>query len=109
MDFEVSLKLSDQVACLELSGDLDASSAHRFKEMIDLATAQVPKHLILMMRGLRMMPSVGFRAIICAKQRMGAAGKILLVGAQQGVLRTLMLTGFDRSVEIFPDLPDPLP
>lgn len=109
MDFEVSLQMSNQMARMELSGDLDASSAHRFKEMIDLATAQVPKHLILMMKGLRMMPSVGIRALICAKQRMGAAGKIFLVGAQQGVLRTLMLTGFDRSVEIFPELPDPLP
>jgi anti-anti-sigma factor len=106
MELEMSLKMSDQEARMELSGDLDESSAHRFKELLDLAVARAPKRLILMMSGLGLIQTKNVRALICAKQRMGTQGEILLVGTQAGVLHTLRSTGFDRSVEFLEELPE---
>lgn len=108
MGFEVSLRMSGQVAQIELSGDLDASSAPKFKEMVELAAARAPKRLVLMMRGLRYMASAGLRVLIFAKQKMGAAAEIVLVGTQAGVLQTLTLTGFHRSVVLVDEFPEPL-
>jgi len=108
MGFEVSLRMSDQQAQMELSGDLDASSAGKFKEMVELAATRAPKRLVLMMSELRYMASAGLRVLIFAKQKMGTAAEIFLVGAQEGVLQTVMLTGFDRSIVLLDELPDTL-
>lgn len=108
MGFEVSLRMSDQMAQIELSGDLDASSAPKFKEMVEIAAARAPKRLVLSVRGLRYMASAGLRVLIFTKQKLGAAAEILLVGAQEGVLQTLTLTGFHRSVVLLDELPETL-
>jgi anti-anti-sigma factor len=44
------------------------------------------------------MASAGLRVLVFAKQKLGAATEIAIVGAQPQVLETLEMTGFTDSV-----------
>jgi anti-anti-sigma factor len=106
MSFAIAFKFFEQAALIELSGELDGRSAPRFKEVVELAAARAPKRLILMMKELRYMSSAGLRVLVFAKQKLGPAVELVLVGAQGGVLQTLMLTGIHRSGVLLDQLPD---
>jgi anti-anti-sigma factor len=100
MAFNATLEISKDIAKITLSGELDASSAPLFKAEIEKAAAADPARLVLMMQDLEYMASAGLRVLIFAKQKMGAAADIYMVGPQEMVLETLQKTGFDQSVII---------
>lgn len=100
MAFNATLEISKDIAKITLSGELDASSAPLFKAEIEKAAAADPARLVLMMQDLEYMASAGLRVLIFAKQKMGAAADIYMVGTQEMVLETLQKTGFDQSVII---------
>ncbi|NJL99508.1 MAG: anti-sigma factor antagonist [Synechococcaceae cyanobacterium SM2_3_2] len=98
MAFNCTLDLVDSIAKVFLSGELDASAAGQFKAKVEEAAGEHPKKLVLMMQDLEFMASAGLRVLIFARQKMGADVDIYVVGAQEGVVDTLMKTGFNRSV-----------
>lgn len=100
MAFNATLEISKGIAKITLSGELDASSAPLFKAEIEKAAVADPARLVLMMQDLEYMASAGLRVLIFAKQKMGAAADIYMVGPQEMVLETLQKTGFDQSVII---------
>lgn len=103
MAFNATLEISKDIAKITLSGELDASSAPLFKAEIEKAAAADPARLVLMMQDLEYMASAGLRVLIFAKQKMGAAADIYMVGLQEMVLETLQKTGFAASVIIVDD------
>lgn len=100
MAFDAKLKMNDTVAMITLTGSLDASSANRFKEVIEEAAIQKPSRLVLMMADLEFLASAGLRVLIFAKQKIGAGVDIYVVGSQGPVLGTLEMSGFHHSVYI---------
>jgi anti-anti-sigma factor len=100
MAFEAQLAFTDRVARITLSGSLDASSASKFKEIIEQAAVQSPSRLVLLMENLDFLASAGLRVLIFAKQKMGASVDIYVVGSQGPVLGTLEMSGFHHSVYI---------
>jgi anti-sigma B factor antagonist len=108
MALEVSLDVLGGTALIELMGDLDASSAFRLKEMVELAATREPKRLVLVLKELRYMASAGLRVLIFAKQKLGKEVELILVGAQENVLQTLQLTGIHQSVTLLDELPESL-
>lgn len=98
MAFDATLETSNDVATITLSGELDASTAPKFKEQVEKAASQKVKRLVLMLQNLDYMSSAGLRVLIFTKQKMGADADIYVVGAQEGVLETLEKTGFDQGV-----------
>ena len=98
MAFTSSLEMKGDVGIIKLVGELDAASAPQFRTDIESAVGQGAKKLALDMADLSYMASAGLRALVFAKQKMGAQSDIYVIGAQESVKETLELTGFANSV-----------
>lgn len=98
MALTTTCAITNDVAKIHLSGELDASVAGQFKEVVEQAAAQHPQRLVLFMNELDFMASAGLRVLIFAKQKLGAGVNIYLIGCQGPVLSTLEMSGFHQSV-----------
>ena len=98
MAFDSSYTVTDGVAHVTLTGELDASSAGKFKTAIEEVSAQKPTRLVLHMKDLSFMASAGLRVLVFAKQKMGSGVDIYVVGCQPPVKSTLQMSGFHHSV-----------
>src|SRR5689334_6271975 len=98
MAFESTYTVTDGVAHATLTGELDASSAAKFRTVVEEMAAQKPKRLVLHLEGLSFMASAGLRVLVFAKQKMGTGVDIYLVGCQPPVQSTLQMSGFHHSV-----------
>lgn len=98
MAFETTLNLENGIAKITLVGEMDASVAGKFQERIQEAAAAHAQKLVLMMEGLSYMSSAGLRALVFAKQKMGAQVKIYLIATQPQVVEPIKQTGFHYSV-----------
>ena len=98
MAFSATKTMLGSVAQIELVGELDAAAAGDFRKLVDEAANEGAKRLVLLMAALEYMASAGLRALVFAKQKMGANTDIYLVGTNESVMETLELTGFHHSV-----------
>ncbi len=99
MAFDVTLEMTDKgVAKITLSGELDGSVANKFKTEIENAANQKAKRLALLMENLDYMSSAGLRVLIFAKQKMGSAVDVYVIGAQESVMETITMTGLHHSI-----------
>src|ERR1700736_5844090 len=102
MAFSCSLLIDNGIAKITLISELDAASAGDFRDKIGESASQNPRALVLFMENLDYMASAGLRTLIFAKQKMGTAVDIYVIGAQESVTETLELTGFQNSVISLP-------
>jgi anti-anti-sigma factor len=100
MAFNSAREVSGKIGKITLTGELDASAAPTFRVDIEAAAGAGVKKLVLMMAGLNYMASAGLRALVYAKQKMGADTDIYIVAAQDSIRETLELTGFQTSVVV---------
>ena len=100
MAFVSTLEITNGIAKITLSGDLDAASAPIFRADVETAVARNVRRLALLMQDLSYMASAGLRALVFAKQKMGTGVDIYVIGAQGPVLNTLTMSGFQHSVYI---------
>jgi anti-anti-sigma factor len=98
MPFSAALNMKGDVGIIKLTGELDAASAPEFRADIESAVSQGATKLALDMAELNYMASAGLRALVFAKQKMGAQSDIYVIAAQPSVKETLELTGFASSV-----------
>lgn len=98
MAFNVFSEQANGIGKVTLAGELDATSSVTFRDTISQIAATNPKRLVLMMDGLTYMASAGLRTLVFAKQKLGPAVDIYLVGTQEAVRETLEMTGFHHSV-----------
>jgi anti-anti-sigma factor len=105
MAFKVSSRVAGDVVSMTLVGELDAASAGVFKSEIDKAVGQSPRSLVLELKDLTFMASAGLRVLIYAKQKLGSSVSLYAVAPQEGIVTTLRMTGFDKSVYIVDQAP----
>ncbi len=98
MSFNISSEISNGIARITLAGELDASVAGQFRDEIERMATEKPRRLVLIMTDLDYMASAGLRALVFAKQKMGAAVDIYTIGVHDAVLETIEMTGFQHSV-----------
>ena len=94
--FTIAVTRQGDVATVTLAGEFDARAVAQFqrtwREVGDAPTVRVD------LTGLEHLSPQGARALIFAKQKMGADVDVYVVGAQAQVLETLEMTGFHHSV-----------
>ncbi|WP_327354374.1 anti-sigma factor antagonist [Streptomyces sp. NBC_01304] len=100
MSFDVRLRINDKVASIELKGELDASTAGRFHDVIDEAAQLGAIELVIRAENLTYLASAGLRSLVVARQKMGDEVRIAVVGAAEPVARTIRLAGFDHSIDL---------
>ncbi len=83
---------------IRLVGELDARSAPRFNELINVAASSDVSQLVLIADGLTYMSSAGLRCLVFAHQKMPDTVRISFIGAQAQVAETIRLVGFDHSI-----------
>ena len=86
------------VAKIKLNGKLDAGTADVFQKRIEEAAENKAQRVALLMEGLTFMASAGLRTLIFAKQKMGTAVDIYVIGAQTQIIETLEMTGLNHCV-----------
>ncbi|PTY03841.1 anti-anti-sigma factor [Opitutaceae bacterium EW11] len=97
-----SLEIGNNVAKITLAGRLDASTAQQFRDLVDQAAAKKVKAVALLLTNLEYMASAGLRVIVFARQKMGAAVKLYVVGSQPVVQETIEVSGFSQAVTLMP-------
>jgi len=90
--------MSNNVAQITLSGELDASSAPQFRTSIEEAAAQQAKRIALMVKDLEYISSAGLRVLVFARQKMGSSVDIYLIGAQNQILDPIKQSGLMHSL-----------
>jgi anti-anti-sigma factor len=106
MALEITVVVSVPVAEISLSGYLDAAVAPRFQQELETALANKPSQLVLRVRELVYMASIGIRVMLkVLKQNPGLA--VYVIAPQELVLQTLERTGMHQSLMIQDEYPAP--
>ncbi|GGL60491.1 hypothetical protein GCM10010129_00050 [Streptomyces fumigatiscleroticus] len=100
MAFDVQLRIDDKVVTIELSGELDASTAGEFHQAIGEAAGAGAVELVIRAEQLGHLSSAGLRSLVFARQKMGDGVRIAVIGASEPVARTIRLAGFDHSIDL---------
>jgi anti-anti-sigma factor len=98
--FQADLTISGDSVIIRMSGDLDASSAPGFHEILQQAAGRSPKQLCLEMHNLTYISSAGIRGLVFARQKMGDEVEVVVEGANESVAETLRMTGMEHAVTI---------
>jgi anti-anti-sigma factor len=98
--FQADLTISGDTVTIHLSGDLDASSAAGFYEILQQAAVHSPKQLCLAMHNLAYIASAGVRGLVFTRQKMGDDVEVIIEGANESVTETLRMAGMQHSITI---------
>ncbi|MBO0708811.1 MAG: STAS domain-containing protein [Candidatus Dormibacteraeota bacterium] len=103
MDLELSERLEEGHAVVELRGELDISSAASLRERLLDILADHAHSLVLDLSRLVFIDSTGLSVLVAAERRAQELGGTLsLVGPQKIVARVLRVTSLDKHFPIFP-------
>jgi anti-sigma B factor antagonist len=92
MEFEIST--AGTVTIVALKGDLDGQSAPAVQEQL-LPLIDPSCQILLDMRGVPYISSVGLRALLLLyRKTVGLGGRIVLCGLSEMLQDTMMITGF---------------
>jgi anti-anti-sigma factor len=104
MAFEITTQMNGSILEITLSGHLDATSAPRLQQELTAAPSK-PTAVVLRVGNLTYIASAGIRALIFAKQKLGAAVTLYVVAPQEQVLDTLVRTGLRNAVVVVDEYP----
>lgn len=104
---ELTARAAEDVALLELTGELDVSNAARVEDEVARLERARPPVLVLDLRGLTFMDSTGLRIVVGAHARsQQEERRLVVVRAPEQVHRIFRLTRLDEHVD-FVDEPPP--
>jgi anti-anti-sigma factor len=98
--FQADLTTTGDILTIQMSGDLDASSAPSFHEILQQAVSGSPKQLVLAMHNLTYISSAGVRGLVFARQKMGDDVEVIVEGANESVAETIRMTGMQHAITI---------
>ncbi len=94
MAIEIEIKTVEGIKVVELSGDVDASTAPEVQKQI-LPLAEPGSKILMDMKQVQYMSSAGLRMLLCMyRQTQGKEGKLVLVGLSEELQDTMSVTGF---------------
>lgn len=102
---QINIRDVDNVAVVELTGELDSNSAPQVQDTV-LPLAEQDRRIILDMSRTTFMSSAGLRILLLLyRQLSGAHGRVVLVGLSEQIKDTMSITGFLNFFKYFDTLP----
>jgi len=97
--------MSSTPAVYSPKGRIDGTNAGGAEADIKAMIEAGSTSLVLDLSGVDYMSSAGLRVVlVAAKSTRAAGGKTVIAGARPAILEILKMSGFDRVIEITPDL-----
>ena len=96
MEPKFSVVLENNIAKIELTGRLDATTAPTFQEELQKLAGQKVNNMVFYAKDLEYISSAGLRVIIFAKQKIGVEAQIYLIGAPELVLNVIKMSSLDN-------------
>jgi len=97
--------MSSTPAVYSPKGRIDGTNAGGAEADIKAMIEAGNTSLVLDLSGVDYMSSAGLRVVlVAAKSTRAAGGKTVIAGARPAILEILKMSGFDRVIEITPDL-----
>jgi anti-sigma B factor antagonist len=91
---EINVKASDQIAIVEISGDIDSKTVQQVQEQL-MAVLQYALQVILDVREVKYMSSSGLRLMLIIHRQLSSnQGSLILVGLSEEIKETMSATGF---------------
>lgn len=87
---------SGEITKVNLSGKLDALRAPQLMEELKSLIGQSVGRIVFYAQDLEYISSAGLRAIIFAKQKLGADTEVYIIGAQDTVIDVIKMSGLDN-------------
>lgn len=96
---------SETYVIMELSGEADATSSERLREVLDAEIRKQPRAVVIDLSGLRFMDSTALHVILRANRELGRHGCVLTLAApREPVAKVLRLTATDRLIPVYPSV-----
>jgi anti-anti-sigma factor len=105
MSFTARLSRHGTTALITVDGELDALTVNRFRDQVERVTEQQTDHLLLDLTRMMYLSSAGLRGLVYLRQRLPGGVRVVLVGANDAVQRTIRMVGFHYGVEFSDELP----
>lgn len=107
MSFEIDAVASGPHAVVVVKGEIDAHTAPALKERLIGLVGDGIDRLVVDLRGVAFIESVGLGVLVAARKRLRPSDKslcLVLDPAQTVVRRTFEITGLDKVFPIHPDV-----
>ena len=101
-DFTVHVRVSGRQAVIDVAGELDAASAPVLRQRLQTAIADGATRLVVDLRRVTFIESVGLGVIIAIRKRLGNADRslcLVLDLTQTSIRKVFKVTGLDH---VFP-------
>lgn len=100
--FELTEEPLNSGLVISVAGELDMATAPALRERLSRATAAGASALVLDLRGVTFMDSIGLAAILHARSRLNEAGRLAIVLARDSYPQLVIETaGMPRSLALF--------
>ncbi|HCJ66310.1 MAG TPA: anti-anti-sigma factor [Elusimicrobia bacterium] len=100
METNFSVSLENGVAKMTLAGRIDATNAPALQDEVKKLVGQTVNKIVFFVKDLEYIASAGLRVIVFAKQKLGVAAQVYLIGAQESVLNVVKMSGLDNFMTI---------
>ena len=102
--FGLTVEPLPQGLVLALSGELDLATAPDVRERLGAAVDSGTRRIVVDLRAVTFMDSIGLAAVVHARSRLSAGGRLALVVAPDSYAELVLeITGMARAIAIFSD------
>jgi anti-anti-sigma factor len=99
-------RLESGVAVLALHGELDLAHVYNFERELHSVERAEPRCIVIDLRGLDFIDSLGVRGLLAARRRAGRARRrLLVVRGSPAIQRVLTLVGLEDAFETVSEVP----
>jgi anti-anti-sigma factor len=101
-EFRIARSEQDGAVVVEVTGDVDTTTAPALVEAAEEALAAAPPLLVVDLTSVEFLASPGLTALLTIHRNAGSGTAVRIVASGRATLRPIQLTGLEESLSLFP-------